>query len=162
MTTAIASTNNAINVTMGQVSMAHVPNQLSAVLGSCIAVTLYHPHLKTGIMAHVVLPNSAGNKKLPGKFADTAIPYMLEILKNSGVPSMGLVAKIAGGSTMFGNAGLQALTDSVVAALLQALDQSHLPVFGKHIGGDKGRRATFDTDTGRMTISVVGCEDVVI
>ncbi len=35
-------------------------------------------------MAHIVLPESAGRDGAPGKFADTAVPHMLELLREQG------------------------------------------------------------------------------
>ncbi len=83
-------------VGMGQIAAGGPPQKMKAVVGSCIALSLYHPRLKRGAMAHIVLPESAGRDGLPGKFANTAIPRMLELLKELNAPAACLTAKLAG------------------------------------------------------------------
>ncbi len=93
------------SVGMGQIVVAEAPAELVSVLGSCVGVALYHPRLKVGALAHIVLPKSSGGGAAPGKFADTAIPYMIAELAKAGAARAGLVAKIAGGACMFGVSG---------------------------------------------------------
>ena len=71
-------------VGMGQIAAGGPPQIMRAVVGSCIALSLYHSRLKRGAMAHIVLPAASGRDGTPGKFADTAIPKMLEMLKECG------------------------------------------------------------------------------
>jgi len=68
-------------VGMGQLLTAQPPVRLASVLGSCVAVCLYHPRLRVAGMAHVVLPESTGHQGGPGKFADTAVPALLAALE---------------------------------------------------------------------------------
>ena len=49
-------------------------------LGSCIGLTFYDDRLKIGAMVHIMLPDSAGRKDRPGKYADTAIPLLIKEL----------------------------------------------------------------------------------
>ena len=108
-------------VGMGQIVGGGPPQQMKAIVGSCIALALHHPRLKKGVMAHIVLPNSAGRPGTPGKFADTAVPRMLELFKELGVPAHGLTAKLAGGANMFGSSGPLQIGDANVEAVAQAL-----------------------------------------
>ena len=66
------------SVGMGQIKLGKGAVQLTAVLGSCVGVCLYHGRTGLGAMAHVVLPEATGDSAAPGKFADRAIPQMLE------------------------------------------------------------------------------------
>jgi len=54
--------------------------------GSCVGLALYHPRLKTGALAHIVLPTASGRGALPGKFADTALPQLLAEFARAGIP----------------------------------------------------------------------------
>ncbi len=49
-------------------------------LGSCVGVALYDSFAKVAGLAHILLPDSALFKtpSNPAKFADTAIPLLLE------------------------------------------------------------------------------------
>jgi len=141
---------------MGQAVAGRTPQRMKSVLGSCVGLALYHPRHKAGALAHIVLPDSDGRAGLPGKFADTAIPYMLEILREMGVASAGLTAKFAGGANMFGGPGPLQIGDANVEAVIEGLKSAGIRVSGKDIGGTAGRRVTFDCSSGEMLIESIG------
>lgn len=143
-------------VGMGQISAGRAPERLKAILGSCIGLALYHPGLKTGVMAHVVLPESDERNGTPGKFADTALPHMLDLLKQMGTPHHNLTAKLVGGANMFGGTGPIKIGDANVAAVTQLLKKAGIRIAGQDTGGSKGRRVSFDCCTGALTIECVG------
>ncbi len=155
--TATLTASTKTNVGMGQVALAHCPDTLTTVLGSCIGVLIYHPRHRVGALAHVVLPESAGRGDgHPGKFADTAIPYMIQRLCDEGVLKHGLIAKLSGGSDMFGTSGPMQIGHRNLEAVTEALRQAGIRIAGQHVGGRKGRRATFDSANGELTIEIAG------
>ena len=145
------------SVGMGQVIAGQAPHLLRSVLGSCIGVAVYYPRCQTGVLAHVVLPAASGRAGSPGKFADTAIPHILDLLKEMGVPCHGLTAKLAGGASMFGgdSSPLQ-VGEANAKAVSSALKRVNVSIAGKDVGGTSGRRVTFDCSTGEMAVEVVG------
>ncbi len=149
-------------VGMGQIAVARKPVRLTAVLGSCIGVVLHHSRLQLGLLAHVVLPDSscgtasAGRAKSPGKFADTAIPKLLETLQAHGGTPAGAVAKIVGGSRMFGKGGPMQIGENNATAVIRALQLAGIRVAAKDIGGTTGRRISLDCGTGTLTVETVG------
>jgi chemotaxis protein CheD len=145
-----------ILVGMGQIAAGQAPQRMRAILGSCIGVALYHPGRKTGIMAHVVLPESAGRDAAPGKFADTAVPQMLAILREQGMPTYGLTAKLAGGANMFGGSGPLRIGDANAEAVVAELKKAGIRVAGQDVGGTRGRRVDFDCANGQMTVQCAG------
>lgn len=144
------------SVGMGQVILAAAPRQLSAVLGSCVGVALYHRRLKLGALAHVVLPDSVGRPCVPGKFADTAIPHMIQQLEAKGALRGQLVAKIAGGACMFGAGGPLQIGDNNIEAVTKALGAVGLRIQAQDVGGTKGRRVALDCATGHFLVQIVG------
>jgi len=151
------TTERALHVGMGEAAAVRAPASLTCVLGSCVGVVLYHPRQRIGAMAHVVLPESAGRAGSPGKFADTAIPHLLELLKAAGAPAAGLIAKISGGASMFSSGGPLQVGESNVQAVLKALQSVHISLAAQHVGGNKGRRVHLDSATGTLSVEVVGC-----
>lgn len=145
-----------ILVGMGQIATGQAPQQMRAILGSCIGLALYHPGRKTGVMAHVVLPESAGRGGTPGKFADIAVPQMLEILRKQGLPTYGLTAKLAGGANMFNGSGPLQIGNANAVAVAAALKKAGIRVAGQDVGGTHGRRITFDCASGEMTVQCPG------
>ncbi|RIK77853.1 MAG: chemotaxis protein CheD [Planctomycetota bacterium] len=141
---------------MGQAVMGRHAESLVAVLGSCIGVAAYHPRSHVGVLAHVVLPDSNGRSGPPAKFADTAVPYLLELLKAEGVNSTGLTVKIAGGASMFASSGPMQVGAANIEAVGAALAKAGLHVAAQHVGGPKGRRVTLDCRTGELRVEIAG------
>lgn len=144
------------SVGMGQAILASAPVHLSAVLGSCVGVALYHRRLKLGALAHVVLPDSTGRPGVPGKFADTAVPFMIQQLEAKGAMRSQLTAKIAGGACMFGAGGPLQIGDANIEAVTKALGAMGIRIQAHDVGGTKGRRVTLDCATGQLLVQIVG------
>jgi chemotaxis protein CheD len=150
-------------VGMGQIVAVGAGEQLVAVLGSCVGVVLYHPRMRLGAMAHVVLPESSGRSGQPGKFADKAVPEMIRLLSAQGAGAAGMIAKIAGGANMFGvPCGPMQIGEGNAEAVKRLLREHKLRLAGEHLGGSKGRRVTFNCDDGALAIEIVGTEPVTI
>jgi len=114
-------------------------------LGSCIAVILHDKKRSVGGVAHVMLPNSNEKKDRPGKFADTAVPKLLEDLVADGSNKRDIVAKIAGGSSMFkqfkGNLDIGGRN---IEAVKEVLQQYKIPLEAEDTGGSVGRSIMYD------------------
>jgi chemotaxis protein CheD len=149
-------------VGMGQVAVATKPNCLSAVLGSCVGIVIYHPRLQMGAMSHVVLPESNGRAGSPAKFADSAVPNMLHMMEKEGANAGGMLAKIAGGSCMFGNGGPLQIGEANIKAATVALEAAGVKIVGRDLGGSCGRRILFDSANGHVTVESVGLPPRVI
>lgn len=143
-------------VGMGQVAAGDASCKMKAVVGSCIALAFHHARLNQGVMAHIVLPDSAGRGGSAGKFADTAIPYMLELLKESGIPAKCLTAKFAGGANMFGSTGPLQIGEANIEAVAKALRAAGVHVAAQDTGGSRGRRVTFNCNGGAMIVESAG------
>jgi len=145
-----------ILVGMGQIAVGQAPQRMRAILGSCIGLALYHLGRNTGVIAHIVLPESAGRDGTPGKFADTAVPHMLELLRKQGLPIHGLTAKLAGGANMFNTSGPLQIGDANAEAVATALKKACIRVAGQDVGGTRGRRVDFDCASGEMIVQCAG------
>ncbi len=150
------------SVGMGQAAAGGAPTCFTAVLGSCLGVALYHRRLHLGAMSHVVLPDSTGRDAHPAKFADTAIPHMLGLLKQQGAPAGSLVAKIAGGACMFGATGPMQIGLANAEAVRSILKTHRIPILAEDVGGTKGRRVVFDCSDGTLTVEIAGCKGKVL
>jgi chemotaxis protein CheD len=142
-------------VGMGEATVAQNSGRLMGILGSCVGVTLYHPPLKLGALAHVVLPQSNGGNELPGKFADTAIPWMVRSMVRRGAAASELIAKLVGGACMFDRDGPMQIGEANIAATLSALQTAAIPVVARDVGGNCGRRMCFDVASGEIAVESV-------
>lgn len=116
-------------------------------LGSCVALILYDRKLKTGGLAHVMLPESNGKSERPGKFADTAVPLLISEMEKSGSSKRNLSAYLVGGASMFQQfKGNLDIGKRNVAELKRWLDESRIPIESEDTGGTSGRSVTFFPD----------------
>jgi chemotaxis protein CheD len=141
---------------MGQAICAADPSRLMTIVGSCVAVTLYSPRRRLGMLSHIVLPKSRGGNDNPAKFADTAIPYMISTLQREGVLLTELTAKLTGGACMFGDSQFSRIGENNVQAAIEALESAGLRIAGRDAGGNSGRRVCFDLATGAVNVACVG------
>ena len=151
------------SISMGQLAVGQATGGLRTLLGSCIGLCLYDRKLKLGGLAHIVLPKGDPNPNLPGKFADSAVPLLLQRLQAlAGREPLKLVAKIAGGANMFGTNGVATVGEQNIAAIESILHERRIIIVGRHLGGEQGRRMALDLATGQVAIEVVGAETVTL
>ena len=152
----VLKTGSDKHVGMGQIALGCGPTHLTAVLGSCVAIAMHSPKHEVGILAHVILPQSSGRNSPPGKFADTAIPEMLHMMENAGVPHGAIVARVAGGANIFGRTGLLQIGNTNIEAVTRLLDEAGISIKAQDVGGSKGRRVSLDCQSGSLTIEMAG------
>jgi len=116
-------------------------------LGSCIGLTLYDEVIKVGAMVHIMLPESAGRTDRPGKYADTAIPLLLQELQGMGSKKRSLIAKMAGGACMFEYFGANLnIGERNIQKVKALLAEHNIRIVAEDTGGKIGRSVTFLPD----------------
>ncbi len=152
-----------IHVGMADLVVSRHPATLVTLgLGSCIGLVVYDQATKTAGMAHIMLPDSRDvkNPPKPGKFADTAVPLLLEELLKLGVNKSQLRAKMAGGAQMFTMPGKDSAIFAVgarnVEATLKMLSAEGIRLVASDTGGNKGRSVEFNTETMKFVVKTLG------
>jgi chemotaxis protein CheD len=136
-------------------------------LGSCVALMLHDAEAKAGAMAHVLLPSTSLARDITNraKFPDTAVPLLIERLKGLGADPRRLVAKLAGGASMFSQLvtpGTIQMGERNVLACRSALRAAAIPIVRESVGGERGRSVRFHVKDGRVEIRSVGADTHVI
>ena len=136
-------------------------------LGSCVAIMLHDAAHCAGAMAHILLPSKslARDTTNPAKFPETAVPFLVDRLKTLGADPRRLVAKLAGGASMFAQLmtpGSVQMGERNIVAARNALRAAAIPIASEAVGGDKGRSIRFHVADGRVEIRSVGADAVVI
>ena len=132
-------------------------------LGSCVAVIMYDSEEEVGGLVHVVLPSTSlsRDRSNPARFAETAIPFLLERMGESGGSPRRIAARLVGGAAMFASlapAGTVHIGQRNIVACRQALRAAGIPIAAEAVGGDAGRSVWFDVTTGTVTVRSVGHE----
>lgn len=132
-------------------------------LGSCVGVAVYDPIAKVNGMAHVMLPESISDQpERPGKYANTAISYLVETMERLGAQRSRMVAAVGGGAQVcFGPTvpTMLALGSRNVQAIHESLKFHKVKCVGEDVGGSVGRTLTFDSATGRVMVRTATTPD---
>lgn len=159
-----------INVKMGELEMTTKPGVklVAPSLGSCIGFAVYDKMSRMAGMAHIVLPDSniSNNKNMensPGKYADIAVPLLLNKMLSLGAKKENLIIKIAGGAQMF---ALKSSSDILnigqrnAAAVKNEVEKLGLSILKAHTGGNKGRTFSLNPINGTFLLRVIGQQEV--
>lgn len=152
-------------VGIGEYIASAAPARLASYgIGSCAGIAIYDAGRRMGALAHSLLPNSS-QYLLPeqsAKYTDIAIELMLARLVKSGCDRESLVAKLAGGSTMFDTlyrTGQTGIGERNIEAARAALAKHSIRVTGEDVGGTIGRSMFFDLESGLVTIRTLSRHD---
>ena len=138
--------------------VVRAPQKIRTVLGSCIGIAIYDRVANLGGMAHVILPDSNEGSGAPGKFADTAVDCLIDMLMDEGAVKKRIAAKIAGGAAMFGDEAAVGLGSRNADAVRARLAFHSIRLAGSLVGGGKGRKMLLDPATGIVNVQVIGEE----
>jgi chemotaxis protein CheD len=152
-----------IVVNLGDVFVTTDPTAvLSCVgLGSCVAICVYDPFVKVAGIAHVVLPKSNSNQDSSTKFANIAVPLLLDQMRENGAYNIRLVVKIVGGArlgTLKNNHIANNIGERNVEAVKMILDQQGIKIAADDIGGNHGRSVRMHVDSGKVIVKIIGSE----
>lgn len=152
-----------IKVGMADLRTCVSPNGVTTLgLGSCVGIALRDPVKKIGGLAHVMLPDSKAirnSQQNIAKFADTGIMELICQMERLGAKRNRLVAKLAGGATMFtfqGQSDMIQVGDRNVEASKEKLRELKIPILAMDTGANYGRTVTFYPETGEYHIRAVG------
>ena len=149
--------------TVQQVQMAEIvvvenSHLLKTTLGSCVGIVLYDEIRRVTGLAHIMLPRKLDRDSSIGKYADTALPAIVQRVLERGVSQDRITARIAGGANMFRTAtdrGIATIGEQNIAAVKELLEGLKIPVVFEDVGGEHGRTVVFDNETGRIEVKTL-------
>lgn len=158
-----------IKVGMADLKTCKAPDGLITLgLGSCVGIAIRDPLTKIGGLAHIMLPDSKAimnNNGIKEKFADTGIEELVQQMVMLGANRNRLVAKIAGGATMFqlqGRSDIMKIGERNVQASINKLNELNIAILSKDTGDNYGRTVTFYPETGEFHIRAIGRDNKII
>jgi len=147
-------------VRMGELAASAVAGDVlvSLGLGSCIGLALLDRRLGVAGLAHVVLPSSGGNApKGTWKFADCAVPELVDRVVKLGARRPMLEAVLVGGASMFAvsKSSLE-VGQRNEAAVRDLLREERINVIAKETGGSRGRTIRVYVGSNKVTVKEAG------
>lgn len=131
--------------------------RIRTLLGSCVAVTLWHPRFAIGGMCHFLLPGRIRNplQDADGRYADEAVQWLMDAASSHGTRPQEYEIKLFGGGNMFrgqpGTGGMDVGARNIEAA--NGLLALHgLKPRASSVGEYGYRNVFFDVATGHVWV----------
>jgi len=139
----------------GEFYFGEAKTRIRTLLGSCVAITLWHPGLRIGGMAHYMLPSRphrASEQPLDGRYAEEVVLMFQRELQNTRTRPAEYQAKLFGGGRMFGPLGKTKrhvdVQDRNIDIGRRLMAQHGFRVLAEDLGGDGHRNVVFDLWSG--------------
>lgn len=143
-----------IHLHPGEWTIASGPVVVRTLLGSCVALTLWHPPTRIGGMCHYLLPvPPQGAPVAVGRYGSTVFAHLMAALEQEGVPPERCEAKLFGGGNMLDSALEAAQVGQRNIEIARALlMQRGVPLLGEDCGGYGHRTVLFELWSGHVWV----------
>jgi chemotaxis protein CheD len=141
----------------GQLHVSTEPCVVTTILGSCVAVCIWEPVRGVGGATHYLLPDRVSAEHGSLRFGTLAIEHLISNLLDAGCQRANLKARVFGGASIF--AGFKSIDQQLgtknCEIAFRVLQENGIPIVDRDIGGSKGRKLIFYTDTGDARIKLL-------
>lgn len=138
----------------GELWFGEERTRIRTVLGSCVAIVLWHPQRRIGGMCHFMLPvrprARTADQPLDGRYGDEAMELLLREMRRAGTAAADYQAKLFGGGCMFSedvNGGAHIPRRNMEAGRA-LLEREGLQLLTHDLGGQGHRNVIFDIWSG--------------
>ena len=125
--------------------------RIRTLLGSCVAVTLWHPGAHIGGMCHYMMPTRRGrvpHGELSGRYADEAMELLMDELRDANTSPRDYQVKMFGGGNQFaGASGIDVAARNVDFGMA-LLARHDLTLSAMHLGGNGHRQVILEMWSG--------------
>ena len=155
--TATEASRSPVYLQPGQLLASAEPVRATTILGSCVAVCLWDRRLRLGGINHYLLPHWVGNGQLSPRFGNVAIGLLIDRLLSLASQKRNLQAKVFGGASVIGALRVRKnhLGGKNVDLARSLLREYGIRLVAEDVGGRRGRRLVFHTDSGEAWVRPV-------
>ena len=135
----------------GYIFMAGKAIEISAVLGSCVAVCLYDKKKKVGCMNHFEFPYASDRKNATARYGNAAMPALIRMILEGGSKIKDLEAQLFGGAY---NPEIcpEDIGKNNIFVARRILENKKIHIVSDDVGGEKGRKIIFNTGTSEVAV----------
>lgn len=150
----------------GEIFFGDRDTRIRTILGSCVAITLWHPQLRIGGMCHFMLPARRPGKPaegLDGRYADEAILLLLKEVTSARTSPYDYEVKLFGGGNMFAPRDQKkhlSVADRNIEAGRALVKQHGFTSLAEHLGGRGHRQIIFEVGSGDVWVRQHALMDV--
>lgn len=144
----------------GEYHTAHTSRAISTVLGSCVSVCIKCEASGLAGMNHFMLPAAVDEKRLftsdAGRYGIHAMELLINELLERGARRAALWAKAFGAGHVLDIPGAKTrVSDANALFTRRFLEMEGIPLRASDLGGRRGRRVTFFTDSGMVRVKLL-------
>ncbi|MEW6669071.1 MAG: chemotaxis protein CheD [Thermodesulfobacteriota bacterium] len=135
---------------------------IRTVLGSCVAVTMFHRNTRLAAMCHALMPTCTENRgcssycRSSAKYVDCIVRRMMGLFFQRNIKAGDIQVKLFGGadslSLRSGARNSLSMGSRNFQQARRAIENEGLRLGTSDVGGDKGRKLVFDTYTGEVLL----------
>ena len=142
----------------GEIHFGGANTRIRTVLGSCVALSVWHPVKRLGGLSHCLLPSSGrrgATEDFDGHYVDEAVPWLMREMARCGTRAEDYEIKLFGGGNMFRRTGAANYADigrknvEMTDLLLKSLG---LSTHVRDVGGEVSRSLIFEVATGDVWV----------
>jgi len=123
-------------------------HRIKTLLGSCVAICVWHPSRKIGGMSHCLLP-TRGNDRTPelsGRYVDETFDIFFSQMNRHATQRKDYVVKVFGGGNMFELPDKGGITvgEKNLTMMRQIMKREGMHIAAEHVGGKGHRNVVFE------------------
>lgn len=144
----------------GEYHLTKSPKLLATLLGSCVAVCIKNTKNGTAAMNHYLHDIApASDKSNIGRYGDSSILHMLQMLYKLDPDPTHYLAKIYGGGAVVSHLGVgMGIGDKNIRIAREILSQQNVAIVENKCGGNRGIKIYYNTQTFDVAVRPVGTE----
>jgi chemotaxis protein CheD len=135
----------------GFIYVSTKPTIISTVVGSCIAVCVFDRKQKIGGMNHFQFPAVRNEKQATARYGNVAVSMLIKLMVNEGSKAEHLEAQILGGAYNPEISHKNIGRENIQIAQ-KVLTQKGVRLASEDVGGEKGRKIVFNTNTNELAV----------
>ena len=146
----------------GELFFGEGATRIRTLLGSCVAITLWHPRRKFGGMCHFLLPSRPGGPKggkPDARYADEAMTLFLAEIARTGTRCAGYEAMLVGGGDQYPGVRThpsRSVSQRNLEAARELTRRHGIRVKAENMGGVGARNVIFDLRDGSVWVKALG------
>lgn len=149
-----------IHLPPGEVYFGGRNNRICTLLGSCVAIAVWHPRLRIGGMCHYILPQRHRHQEntMDGRYADEAVHLLLREITAAGTRPEEYRVRLFGGGNMLNSPSMPRsaydsnIPQKNIAAGRRFLEQHGFQIEAEDLGGFFYRHVLFNLGSGETVV----------
>lgn len=148
--------NNEINIpnyliSPGYIYLPESQTKISAVLGSCVSITLFDKKIKIGGMNHFLYPEIEKGDSPRSIYGNVAIKTLIKMFLHAGSKRKNIEAQIFGGA-FNREISVMDVGKKNIDCAKKILIKERINITSEDTGGNRGRKVIFDTMTNEVVV----------